>query len=180
MQTGRLGHQGIIWDDFQTEDRLALAAKKKTKRAATPQSESYLFRIKQVMPNYSFGTNIGRYDAGTHSEYHHTEIDTVCLSPKRFQYRQTQFTLMADRRLTRELEDLADRARPATGIGTLTLRGNRSNYLGSIPFDAALPIPGLILAGGYGFIYLAGEPMSRGSARIRYISFHHDYDPDDL
>jgi hypothetical protein len=64
------------------------------------------------------------------------------------------------------------------GIGTLTMRGNQSSYLGSIPFDAALPIPGLVLSGGYRFIYLAGEPVRNGTARIQFISFYHEYDVD--
>ncbi|KRC80209.1 hypothetical protein ASE13_14465 [Sphingomonas sp. Root241] len=60
------------------------------------------------------------------------------------------------------------------------MRGDQSSYLGSLPLDAALPIPALIQSGGYKFIYLAGEPVRYGSASIRYISFYHDYDVNEL
>jgi hypothetical protein len=157
---------------------LAISAKRKEKRSPVPQSESYLFRIEQIAPNYSFGTNQGSFEVGAYSDYHHTEIDSVCLSPKRFNGRQTRFTLLADRRLASELAETTTPARAPMGIGTLTMRGNQSSYLGSIPFDAALPIPGLVLSGGYRFIYLAGEPVRNGTARIQFISFYHEYDVD--
>lgn len=85
-----------------------------------------------------------------------------------------------------ERDHAADLIRPdeATrkpiGIGSLTMRGEQLSYLGSLPLDAAFPIPALIQFGGYKFIYLAGEPVRHGSATIRYISFYHDFDVDEL
>ena len=159
---------------------MALPARTKAKRSPTKRPESYLFRIEQVIPSYSFGTNAGRFDLGSYSEYHHTEIETVCLSPQRFNGRPTRFTLLATRQITRDLEELIVSEQTPFGVGTLTFRGSQSSYLGSIPFDAALSIPGLILAGGYKFIYLSGDAVSQGSASIRYLAMHHAHDPSDL
>ncbi|WP_374138899.1 MULTISPECIES: hypothetical protein [unclassified Sphingomonas] len=159
---------------------MGVSAKTRAKRTLEKRSDSYLFRIEQVIPSYSFGTNEGRLSVGLYSEYHHTEIESVCLSPKRFDGRPTRFTLLATRQITRDLEALYAGEQTRFGVGTLTFRGSQSSYLGSIPFDAAVPIPGLILAGAYQFIYLSGDAMSHGTASIRYLAMHHSYDPDDL
>jgi hypothetical protein len=63
------------------------------------------------------------------------------------------------------------------GVGTLTMRGSRSEYLGSIPFDVLLALAPPILAGGLKFIYLSGPALSHGSSRIRDISFWGEADP---
>ena len=65
-------------------------------------------------------------------------------------------------------------------VGTLTLRGKQSDYLGTLPYDAASTLPLMVLAGGYRFIYLSGPPMYRGSSRIGSSSFYRDFDPNDL
>lgn len=87
---------------------------------------------------------------------------------------------MGDRSRTVDLMQPDQATWEPIGVGTLTMRGEQSSFLGSLPLDAALPIPGLIQTGGYRFIYLAGEPVRYGSARIRFISFYHDFDVDEL
>lgn len=87
---------------------------------------------------------------------------------------------MGERDHTVDLIRPGEATRKPTGIGSLTMRGEQSSYLGSLPLDAALAIPALIQSGGYRFIYLAGEPVRYGSASIRYISFYHDFDVDEL
>lgn len=154
--------------------------KKRSPKPQEIQSEIYLFRIEKVVPNYSFGTNHGPHRAGPYSEYHHTEIEATCVSPKRFEGRLTFFTLMGERDHAADLIRPDETTRKPIGIGSLTMRGEQSSYLGSLPLDAALLIPALLQSGGYKFIYLAGEPVRYGSATIRYISFYHDFDVDEL
>ncbi|WP_156404897.1 hypothetical protein [Sphingomonas sp. Root241] len=157
-----------------------MVAKKRSGSTQEVQTEIYLFRIEEVVPNYSFGISLGQLQVGPYAEYHHTEVETVCVSPKRFANRSTNFTLMGDRSHTADLTHPNQDSRARIGVGTLTMRGDQSSYLGSLPLDAALPIPALIQSGGYKFIYLAGEPVRYGSASIRYISFYHDYDVNEL
>ena len=146
----------------------------------TPAHVSYLFQIERMAPSYSFGTDEGRYATSGYAEYHHTEIDTVCLLPERLKGRAVSFTIMGDRRLDKQLAGELTLQNQPLGIGTLTVRGKQSNYLGSLPFDAALPIPAIILAGGYSFISLSGEALRHGSAQIRYMTFRTSFDPEDF
>lgn len=66
------------------------------------------------------------------------------------------------------------------GIGTLIMRGDRSEYLGALPYDAAGTLPLIVLPGGYRFVYLSGPPTRHRSPRIQSCGFHRHYDPDDL
>lgn len=70
-------------------------------------------------------------------------------------------------------------AREGTGLGSLTMRGVRSEYLGSIPFDFALALPSTIAIEGYRWIKLFGGALKYGTARIRSVGFLHQADPDD-
>lgn len=141
-------------------------------------SEGYLFRIDGLLSHYSFGDG-HKLHLTAFSEYLHPEIETVCLAPARYEGRPTRFTLIGDRQLEQDLWMQKDADPHERGIGTLRMRGNESNYLGSIPYDAAWRIQPLILAGGFRFIYLHGAAMRRGSARIRSISFYREFDPDE-
>lgn len=83
------------------------------------------------MPHYSFGISHAPLQVGPYSEYHHTEIEAVCVAPKRFVNRTTSFTLMGDRGHTADLMHPDQATRTPMGVGTLTMRGDQSNYLGS-------------------------------------------------
>ena len=60
------------------------------------------------------------------------------------------------------------------------MRGARSEYLGTLPYDAAQTLPLMILAGGYRFICLSGPFTQGGTSRIQASSFYREFDPDDL
>lgn len=154
-------------------------AEKRTPKS-TETAENFLFKIESINPDYSFGLGNPRFDRGAYSEHAHTEIVTTCLAPKRFAGRATTFTLLAERSISEELSK-PDRAiqRPL-GVGTLTMRGNRSQYLGSLPLDALLSLTQPVLAGGIKYISFAGL-RDRGSSAIRvnYIAFRREVDLDD-
>lgn len=153
-----------------------MARKPTTRRVE--ESESYLFRIESLHSHYSFGNGF-RLDRTAYSEHLHPEIETTCLAPAKYSDRQTRFTLIGDRRLEQDLWMQARSEPFEGGVGTLTMRGRQSEYLGGVPYDAAWRIQPLILAGGLRFIYLHGAAMRRGSARIRSIAFYQDFDPDE-
>ena len=91
----------------------------------------------------------------------------------------TRFTLIGDRSDERALweQTLADEHH--RGVGTLTFRGQRSEYLGSVPFDALWNVVLAALKGGFRFIYLHGAAMKNGTARIRSIGFYEEFDMED-
>lgn len=150
---------------------------RRTKTETAPAS--YLFKIGGIHPDYSFGTAHPPYEHGTLSEYAHTEIQAECLVPKRLSGRSTRITLLGDRGLTRSLAATPKPAEPISGIGTLTMRGSQSEYLGSLPFDALLALAPLILARGLRYIYMSGPPLWHGSSRITYMAFKQIADPAD-
>lgn len=152
------------------------AATTNAKRSRIPPTQSYLFRIEQFEPHYSFGTTENRFGEAGFGEYLHPEIETVCLAPSKFEGRKTRFTILGDRHLLKG----GGLGSPSTCIGTLTFRGDWSTYLGPLPFDAALALPAVILLQGYRFIYLSGEPTRHGSARIRSMGFYREFDLADL
>jgi hypothetical protein len=152
-----------------------MVRKRKPKQIET--AESYLFAIETMRPDYSFGLGDPRFDRGVYSEHAHTEIMATCLVPQKLSGRETRFILIGDRSITAETNDPDRVVQSATGVGTLTMRGSRSEYLGCFPFDVLLALAPSILAGGLKFIYLSGPALSHGSSRIRCISFWREADP---
>ena len=150
------------------------------KRPSKPTLESFLFKIESISPDYSFGLGNPRFDRGAYSEHAHTEIVAACLAPKRFAGRATTFTLLGSRDIAEELRQ-PDRAfQQPRGVGTLTMRGNRSEYLGSLPLDALLSLTHPIIAGGLAYISLAGFREHGTSAiRVNYVAFRREVDLDD-
>lgn len=149
------------------------------KRREVEAYQTYVFQIDEVRPSYSLGLNEGRSLGGTYDEYLHIEFIATCISPQKYEARQTRLLFMGIRSLAAELAGSNDAASPLC-VGSLTMRGDRSEYLGSIPFDAALAVPQFALAGGARIIYLHGTAMRYGSARIRYAAFYRDIDLSEL
>jgi hypothetical protein len=152
----------------------------KTRRKRRPVEEwgSFLFAIGKVHSHYSFGDG-SHLDRTAHSEYFHPEVDATCLAPEKFKGRKTRFTLIGDRSNERDLwlQTYALDKHEA-GVGTLTFRGERSEYLGSVPFDALWNVVATMLGGGFRFIYLHGAAMKNGAARIKSIGFYDEFDLD--
>lgn len=155
------------------------ATKSRGKKYRIVTHESYAFRIEEVKPSYSFGVGHDRLSAGDFAEYLHTAIETVCVAPTRLEGRQTTFTLLGDRQIIERVVRRSTSSKFVSGIGTLTMRGTRSEYLGSLPYDAALAVPSIILLKGYRFIHLSGEGLRRGTATINFMSLCWNIDIDD-
>jgi hypothetical protein len=153
---------------------------RKTHRKRGPAAEwgSFLFVIEKVHSHYSFGDG-SRLDRTAFAEYFQPELDATCLAPGKFKGRRTRFTLIGDRSNERDLwsQPYALEKHEA-GVGTLTFRGERSAYLGSVPFDALWNVVATTLAGGFRFIHLHGAAMKNGTARIRSIGFYEEFDLD--
>lgn len=141
---------------------------------------SFLFAIETIHSHYSFGDG-SRLDHTAFSEYFHPQLDATCLAPEKYKGRLTRFTLIGDRLNERDLKAQASSAeKHSAGVGTLTFRGEQSDYLGSVPFDTLWNVISTSLAGGFRFIYLHGAAMKRGTARIKSIGFYEEFDLDDV
>jgi len=65
-------------------------------------------------------------------------------------------------------------------VGSLTIRGDRTEYLGSLPFDALWGLVGALSSGTLKFVDMYGERLRHGGAKIRSINFCRELDLDDL
>lgn len=139
---------------------------------------SFLFELDKVHPRYSFG-NGSRFDRTAFSEHLHPEWDAACIVPDKFKGRMTKFTIIGDRSHERDLWEQKFADENHSGVGTLTFRGQRSEYLGSMPFDALWNVVLASLTGGIRFIYLHGAAIKNGTARITYIGFYEEFDVED-
>ncbi len=110
----------------------------------------------------------------------HPHIDARCLFPPKLAGRDTRFVILGDRQLEKSLRTQQAATTKTYGIGTLTMRGQQSSYLGSIPYDAAWRIGLMVASEAFRFIYLHGEALFRGSARIRSMHFYQTFDLDEL
>ena len=159
-----------------------VATKKRSTRSRRPAEawDSFLFEINKVHAHYSFGDG-HRLDRTAFSEHLHPEIEATCLTPEKFKGRSTRFTLIGDRSNERDLwMQTYALDKHEAGVGTLTFRGEQSQYLGSLPFDALWNVAHTILAGGFRFIYLHGAAMKRGAARITWIAFYEELDSEEV
>lgn len=154
--------------------------KKRTNRRRRPveQWQSFLFEIEKVHSHYSFG-NGWKWSRTAHSEHLHPEFEANCLSPEKYKGRKTRFTLIGDRADERDLWLQTPGEEYHAGVGTLTFRGERSDYLGGVPFDALWKVVAAYLAGNLHFIHVHGAAMKHGSARMTSISFYDEFDIDD-
>ena len=142
------------------------------------RSCSYLFEIESARPSYLFGSFL-RAREQSFGEYLHPRIDAVCKAPAKLSGRVTLFTLIGDREINRRLS-LGELAPSTMGVGTLTMRGTKSEYLGQVPHDAAWQIVSAIRGGAFKFIVLHGAALSNGRARIQSIGFDEKFDPDEI
>lgn len=143
-----------------------------------PVIESYLFEIEQVRPSYTFHVGYERWEVGAFGEHLHIELTAKCIHPHKFAGRETTFIFIGRREIQSQLEASApDDFRP-NGVGTLTFRGARSEYLGSLPYDAASILPATIHTGGFRFVRLDGPALNRGTSAIQAVAFEWEFDPD--
>jgi hypothetical protein len=142
------------------------------------ETDSYRFQIERVLPTYSFGAGSSFQD-GPYEEFSHIVIFATCLKPKKLEGRLTRFALLGDRMLTCLLSKEAQPSGKAERVGSLTMRGKSSDYLGRVPWDVAHSVPMLIAVGALKYIDVIGSPLFRGASEAYSISFDADDDEDD-
>lgn len=158
---------------------MATKPRKCGRSARLPEYQSYIFRIEEWEPSYSFGLNHSRHFEGPYLEHLHLALKGVFLSPDKAKDRHASLTVIADRQETRAVADPADYDRKPRCVGSLTIRGSYSNFLGSLPYDAMWGLVGLLSCGSIRMLNLGGPALFRGEALIETMSFARDIDPDE-
>lgn len=159
---------------------MAQARKKRSRRSVPVDYQTYIFRLDDWEPSYSFATNAIRWCDGPYWEHSALIFRGEILSPTKVKSRVGTLTVMGDRRDTQAVENPTNSDRKPLCVGSLTIRGDQTEFLGSIPQDA---LWGLIAAFGAGklrIVDLHGDVLRRGKALIRSVRFYRDVDPEDL
>jgi len=149
------------------------------RRQPVDYPESYLFEIETTEPHYSISTTDPRRDAELYREYWHYGLIGTCRAPRKTSGRTTRLVFIADRGLFDRPKSLDRDWRPL-GVGHLTMRGDRSDYLGSLPYDAVWGIASGVAAGVFKYVVLTGPRLKYGSCSVSGASFVASYDPDDF
>ena len=154
--------------------------KKQPKRPAKlSQHQSYIFRIDSPGTSYSLAIDHGRLAGGPYREHHDLAIDGTLVFPEKLNGRQGKLIFLGDRRTTRELAHPEESRLDPLCVGTLTIWGQTTNYLGSLPHDAIWPVLAAIASGHFRMIALSGESLFRGSAKIQSVYFERCVNPED-
>lgn len=140
----------------------------------------FIFRIEDWKPSYSFSTNTTQFNRGAYWEHTSLALTDTCISPRKHEGRKGILNIIGDREYIHPLTTHEDDGKKRLGVGTLTMRGQETSYLGSLPWDAMMGIMPLLCSNAFRFIRLDGDTLYRGRARIRTISFEHEVDPEDL
>jgi hypothetical protein len=108
------------------------------------------------------------------------KIDGNILHPQKLAGKSINLHIIGDRRDTDVMEHPDKYDFEPNRVGTLTARGDKIDYLGSIPFDAFSILATLLSAGKIRIVNLHGKVLYRGNASITSISFNRDFDPEDV
>jgi len=149
------------------------------KKAQTASFQSYVFEIFAWEPNYHFALNSSKWPPGPYWEHAECTCQGKLLIPSKLAGRIVVLRVLGDRAETAAVQRPAETTSTLSAIGGLTLRGQQSDFLGSIPFDALWGVMAMLAANRMRYITLHGEVLSRGGARIRSIGFQPTYDPED-
>jgi hypothetical protein len=141
--------------------------------------QSYIFRVEN--PEVSYGLSIDRKGVTEGPYWEHLELSVLgtIVSPEKVQGRQGTLTFLADRRITRDLDNPIESRSQPIAVGTLTIWGGTTSYLGSLPHDALWHILALLTRGEIQMLALHGETLYRGSAKILNVHFEREIDPKD-
>lgn len=109
---------------------MANKQRKIRRRPGEPEYQSYILRIEDWEPSYSVGLNHSRHFERPCWEHLDLSLKGVFLSPAKVKDRRATLTLLADRCETLAVTDPASCERKPLCVGTLTVRGDRTEYLG--------------------------------------------------
>lgn len=123
--------------------------------------------------SYSFGSSSHLFD-DPNSEYLHPSFFAACFWPEKYNGREVEFCFIGSRRRAAEMQSPAPACKNDGPVGSLTMRGKSNEFLGSLPFDAAIHVNQLLALNAVHFITLTGAPLYRGRSEIRYFSFDSD------
>jgi hypothetical protein len=153
-------------------------AKGRTQRRI-PNYQSFYIKIDDCEPGYSFALNQSKHTVGPYWEHLEARLTGTFLSPARFKGQHVPLIFMGWREHQSKLEQPTDSDWKPRNVGVLTVRGERREFLGALPYDAMWGLAQLLTSGALRIIHLYGI-LARGSAEISSLNFARDVNPEDL
>ena len=153
--------------------------RKKRKGRQRKIEVTYWIEILEHTFSYFFSLALNdKFFPGPYWEHASLNIKGRLLQPLPFINREIELTILGSRDLIPALESPETCRHEPKAVGGLTIRGKVSDYTGSVPFDALVALVRLMDSGSVRFLDFTGEPLYRGHARIRSMSFEKEYKPD--
>ncbi len=138
----------------------------------------FAFRIEATAPSYSMNVERKKGAGEAYREYFHLNLTGEMLIPEKFKGRTGNIFLIGDR-------SMLYRPKPKEGedwspsVGSIEIRGERTEYLGSLPPDMMWGLVSSIHAGLVNVIVMTGQQLRYGRARIYGVHFENEIDPED-
>ena len=151
--------------------------RRKRQRKIVDEYCSYIVEIKEWEVTYSHGLNsTPKIFAGQYSEHLDLCIRGQFHMPEKHSTKGVSLTFIGDREIFPLKNDSDFRPRC---VGALTLRGDRRDFLGKLPFDSIPIIVSLMQTKQIQFLDLNGLAPKYGNAYITWLHFFRNYDPNE-
>lgn len=154
--------------------------RKKTDRPPI-EEETYGIEILEWELDYSFSIDVGQRVTGW-PYWEHTSLKAhgKVIHPEKIKERNIDIIILGDRWKSLVLTKPEDYPGfEPKAVGSLTIRGKGSEYLGSVPYDGLNNILLLLQSRKINYLILTGKPLYRGRADIRSTRFSKDFTEDD-
>ena len=161
-----------------------LQSQKQTKVKALqkrPKMEYCTFVVEVIyweLP-YSFSLNHNdKHFPSPYSEHSHLHVKGVFREPKKLGGKEINLTFIGERSIIPEIDNRSSTNKPSR-VGTVMMRGENRQFIGSLPFDSFQVIAPMLESKRLRFLELHGVSPYRGEAATRSIRFFKDYDPEE-
>lgn len=157
---------------------------KKLRKKKTPKWEegcTYIIEIIDWEIPYSFSLNHRKiFSSGPFREHTSLNLTGRIIQPENLKDRTIPITMIGDRdKVSMVQGDEKYLSFEPKCVGTLTIRGAHSDYLGSLPFDVLPTLCFLLQAGKIKILALTGKVLYRGTADITSVHFEKEFISED-
>jgi len=153
---------------------------RKRKQRTVLSYDHYPVRIHGWEVDYDLSLNTnGIFGEGPYWEYFSLKLKGELLRPRKIKGREIQITFLPDRTMDDAIANSKSATWKPEAVGSLTSRGKRSEFIGSLPMQPIASILTALQSGKIQYVIFRGEALQYGSASIRGVTFSKEDDPED-
>lgn len=143
--------------------------------------EAYIIEILEWEAPYSFSLSLDNdIDPGPYWEHIEIKIQGKFIKPQKLAGKELELCFLGNRQISSVMNDYKENYNwEPKAVGGLSVRGERREYIGSLPFDAFPLLSNCFSAGKFKYVILHGQSLRYGSADIRYAHFQLQYDEEE-